>query len=141
MAWSPRRAKDSTSRFRRFRSTAPRRSARSIEIFVDGVTGRGFAEGRSSLKLMVSKPESSFRPLQASSRDDHDLLCRNRRVIGMLERVHCGCEREDCAGGEGGERARGTDCLVRVAGVWGRTHWVGGWAAIAMAVRWAEGSG
>ena len=41
----------------------------------------------------VKSTESGLRLLQASSRDDHGPLCRNRRVIGKLERVRCGCER------------------------------------------------
>src|ERR1700730_10112751 len=57
------------------------------------------ARWRSSLRLMVSIQRSRASPLQASSRDDHELLCRNRRIIGMLERVYFGRERQDRAGG------------------------------------------
>src|SRR3954462_15145153 len=48
-------------------------------------------------------------PLQTSLRDDHELLCRNRRVIGMLQRVHCRREREDRSGREGCERTGDAD--------------------------------
>src|ERR1700739_5030025 len=73
--------------------------------------------------------------LQASTRDDHGSLCRNRRVFGMLERVRGGCEREDRSGGQGGERARGADGLVWLTGVWAEPGWAGCWSLIAVAVR------
>src|SRR5450631_3860805 len=82
----------------------------------------------------VNKTESGFRPLQASSRDDHGLLCRNRRVIGMLQHLRFGLERDDRAGGQGGERAGGADWVVPVAGLEPGADRLGGWTAVAMAV-------
>ncbi len=73
---------------------------------VDGVTGRrrGVA-GQAVVPHTDGVAESGANLLQASRRDDHGLLCRNRRVIGMLERLRCGCERQDRARGQGCERA------------------------------------
>src|SRR5258705_13920068 len=88
----------------------------------------------SSLKLMVSSQRSRTCPLQASSRDDHGPLCRNRRVIGMLERLRCRCEREDRSRGQGCDRAGGADRLVGFAWLWLAAGWARGWAFLAMAL-------
>src|SRR5215831_18206954 len=96
----------------------------SFRFSVDGVTGEGrkararysarWWRAGSRLAALVGRvavPQSDgvnrigagrLRLLQASSRDDHELLCRNRCVIGMIERGGCGCEREDRPRGEGG---------------------------------------
>ena len=49
--------------------------------------GFGFAAEWSSPRMMVSLTELDFRPLHASSRDDHGLLCWDRRVFGSIERL------------------------------------------------------
>src|SRR5262249_23359146 len=59
----------------------------------------------SSLRVMVFKQRSPGDRLQASSRDDHGPLCRNRRVFGICERVRDGREWQDRAGRQGVERA------------------------------------
>src|SRR5207247_9721196 len=74
------------------------------------------AQLRSSLKLMVSNRSRAQGLLQASLRDDHGPLCRNRRVVGILERLRCGCEWQDCSGRQSAERAGCVDQLVRIAG-------------------------
>jgi hypothetical protein len=43
--------------------------------------------------------------LQASSRNDHELLCRNRCVFGRLVRLRHRCDRQDRPGREGSQRA------------------------------------
>src|SRR5215211_4381107 len=74
----------------------------------DGVTGRldrpPLEAGWSSLRMMVSSATASGLDLrQASSRNDHETVCRNRRVVRMLKRL-CGRRRRaDSAGGEGVE--------------------------------------
>src|ERR1700674_1545447 len=83
---------------------------------------------------MVSPPESGFRPLHASSRDDHELLCGNRRVIGMLERVRCRWRRQDRAREQGCERAGGLDRLVSQARIELDADRSRGRAAVAMAL-------
>src|ERR1700730_6255125 len=98
------------------------------------------ARWRSSLRLMVSIQRSRASPLQASSRDDHELLCRNRRIIGMLERVYFGRERQDRAGGEGAERAGCADRLVRFARIWPRADRTGSRPPVAVVVCGDEAS-
>src|SRR5271166_1793321 len=86
---------------------------------VDGVTGlhrasrslasalwvaRSLAAGLCG-RVVVPQTEDVIKrsrasPLQASLRDDHDLLCRDRRVIGILERLRGGRGRQDHAGAE-----------------------------------------
>ena len=55
---------------------------------------------------MVSNRSSAL-AAPSIARDDHGLLCRDRRVIGSFERVRCGCLRQDREGGEGSERTGG----------------------------------
>src|SRR6202021_891552 len=79
---------------------------------MDGALARGLrlgvAASWSSLKLMVSlilRP--ALPPAPIISRDDHGLLCRNRRVIGTVKRMRVGRRRQDRSRGEGRERAGG----------------------------------
>src|SRR5215813_14252699 len=61
---------------------------------------------------------------QASEMEDsRGALCRNRRLIGTLERLRCGWARQDREGGEGRERA-GSSCLF-LQGTWrsGESDW------------------
>src|ERR1700731_3217756 len=51
----------------------------------------GVAASWSSLKLMVSLiRRPAIPPAPSISRDDHGLLCRNRRVIGTVKRMRVG---------------------------------------------------
>src|SRR5271165_5970580 len=90
-----------------------------FDLRVDGVTGlhrasrslasalwvaRSLAAGLCG-RVVVPQTEDVIKrsrasPLQASLRDDHDLLCRDRRVIGILERLRGGRGRQDHAGAE-----------------------------------------
>src|SRR5436305_12800219 len=112
---------------------------------LDGALARGLRwalPGRwSSLKLMVSNQRSRACPLQASSRDDHGPLCRNRRVIGIRERVRCRGGRQDRSREQGFERACGADRLVWIARVWPGADRAGGGAAVAMALCGDEARG
>src|SRR5438552_13787629 len=121
---------------------ASEKTSKIARVVVDGVTGGAEVQARrSSLKLMVSNQRSRRCPLQASSRDDHGPLCRNRRVIGILERVRCGRERQDRWRGQGCERACGADRLVWFAWVWAGADRAGGWPAVAMALCGDEEAG
>src|SRR5262249_61722595 len=51
--------------------------------------------------------------LQASSKDDHDVLCRNRRVFGKRVRVRDRRSGQDDPRGQGGERAGGSRRLAQ----------------------------
>src|SRR5215210_7621429 len=93
-----------------------------------------FAARWSSLKLMVSLIRSpAIRLLQASSRDDHGLLCTNRRVIGTIKRVRRGWNRQDHSREEGCERTGCADGMDRFPGVRREPGWPGSWTAVAMA--------
>ena len=91
--------------------------------------------------MMVSLTESGFRPLQASSEDDHGPLCGDRRVFGSIERLRRGRRREDRAGGEDRQRAGGADRLVRRARARSGADRPGGRAVVAMALRGDEAGG
>src|SRR5262249_39580370 len=110
-------------------------AARSLQRYVVARSLAACLARRSSLRLMVSSQRSRTCPLQASSRDDHEPLCRNRRVIEMFERVCCGRERQDCSGGQDCERAGGVHCLVWFTRARGDADRTGGWAHLAMALR------
>ncbi|RNJ48126.1 AI-2E family transporter [Methylocystis hirsuta] len=45
-------------------------------------------------------------PKHRRTEDNHGTLCRDRRVFGTLERLHCGCEGEDRERDESPERSR-----------------------------------
>src|SRR5262249_38003731 len=99
---------------------------------VDGVTGRPGRGLGFGLELR-SRPSDGWCSnngvrgdrLQASSRDDHGPLCRNRRVFGIFERVRDGGGRQDRAGRQGVERARGLARLVWCACRERDADWVG----------------
>ena len=70
-------------------SGQPRSGVNSHTHFIDGVTRR-----QPTVVAGVAVPHSDdvekgigLSLLQASARDDHELLCRNRRVIGTVKRV------------------------------------------------------
>ena len=70
---------------------------------------------------------------QASSRDSHGALCRDRRVAGTEQRVRGGWDRTDRPGGQGGERARGADSVPRPARPGGDADRARGRTAVAVA--------
>src|ERR1700685_3165066 len=101
---------------------------------------RSFA-GQAVVPQSDGVTEPGVSPLQASTRDDHGPLCRNRRVIGMLERVRCGCERQDRSGGQGRDPAGSADRILWFARGYGCADRAGGWAIVAMALRSDAASG
>jgi hypothetical protein len=91
-----------------------RRFVQKNNRFLDGVTGR-----QRTMVAAVAVPQSDevrngvrLGLLQASSRDDHGVLCRYRCVIGKCEPVRRRRDRADYARGQGCERARGPDRMV-----------------------------
>src|SRR5437899_5478310 len=128
-------------------------------MVVDGVTGPGppskqaalatallgsalraacLAGGRSSLTLMVLRSQRD-EPRSKHQGETTMELCRNRRVIGMLERVRCRRQWQNRVRGQGGERAASPDRLVRFAGFWPAADRAGGRTIVAMAVCGHEG--
>ena len=71
-------------------------------------------------------------------RDEHGLLCRNRRFVGSLQCLRCGFERQDRARGESLERAGKPDRLVPSARACVDAHGTGGRSFVAMAICGAE---
>lgn len=57
--------------------------------------------------MMVSSTASGLGLRQASLRDDHEALCRDRCVIGKLERLCGGRRRPDCPREQGRQQAGG----------------------------------
>src|SRR5215470_1334387 len=124
---------------------AAKSASRSLATALcDGALARGWRtwrQGWSSLNLMVSNDSGpAWCRLRASSRDDHELLCRNRRVFEELE--HRGCERQwrDCPGDESPDRSDPADRMVAWLWLAAGADRPGSWALVAMALRGDEGS-
>src|SRR6202048_3646873 len=113
---------------------------------MDGALARGLRLGVAAswafLKLMGSliwRPETP--PAPSISRDDHGLLCRNRRVIGTVKRMRVGRRRQDRSRGEGRERAGGADCVAWQSRSCDDADRAGGGASVAMVVFGGEAGG
>ena len=77
-------------------TTAANAAAQGLSIVVplyNEAAGLALLHERLGGLAVVPQPDGVLRsrddPLQASTRDDHGLLCRNRRVIGILEHLRC----------------------------------------------------